>query len=707
MPRLLLFIALVVGLSRTALTAAEPTPLTTCGAVRALTEQEAARSLPVFVTGVVTLAPSDSPGKLMVDDGTGIWVTTATSSAAEAAALQAGVGDRVEIEGRTQEGHFAPIITAERLRIIGRAELPPARQLDYLSSESGLHDCQRVTITGIVQAAESLPKSGRTELKLVVSTPTGRLTFSLSDGGAFNASNLIDSRVSVTGVFRAYFNSRRQFLGVRIDTNQPDDLKILQPAVADAFGVPELSLAEAAGFSAQGTDAHRRRVRGTVTLCNPGHFFYIQNERYGLRINTRQTDVLRPGDIVEATGFFQLLHHRAEVTEARFRRIGRGTAVQPVEIARQQALVREPRAGYAPTQDFDDFLVALRGSLVSIDRKQGEPLRLNLECDGVLVPVEFSEPPDPKFLASLRLDSVLRVSGVCALTFSESLPVLNWPEPIAIRLLLRGPEDVQVITAASWWTPERLGAALGLTAIVLILALVWAALLRRRVALRSTQLADEMRARRDAAVEFETTLRERNRLAADLHDTTEQSLTGLAFQLEATGALQSKAPERSQQHLALARQLLSRSREDLRRSIWNLKATSLEKNTLAEALQEIAADRSAGLTVEITVATEGEQRPLTDLLAGNLLLLAQEGITNALKHAQPARIELRLSFAAHTVTLVIHDDGIGFNPSTAEGPKEGHFGLQGMRERMKRLGGRIEIKSVPKIGTTVTATVPE
>ena len=68
---------------------------------------------------------------------------------------------------------------------------------------------------------------------------------------------------------------------------------------------------------------------------------------------------------------------------------------------------------------------------------------------------------------------------------------------------------------------------------------------------------------------------------------------------------------------------------------------------------------------------------------------------------------MHLSFALHAVTLVIRDDGVGFDPSTVEGPKEGHFGLQGMRERMKRLGGRIEIKSVAMSGTTITATVPE
>ncbi len=680
--------------------------LTTCAAVRALSESQAARGLRVHVKAVVTLVPSDAPGRLTVDDGTGIWVAAPPSSEAETSVGQARVGDVVEIEGHTHEGRFAPTITIARLRIVGRAKLPPARHLTYLGSESGLHDSQRVTISGIVQSAASLPRGNHSELKLLVSTPTGPFTFVLSDDSPFAATNLIDSAVSLTGVFRAYFNSRRQFLGVRIYTNDPSDLHIVHAAVADAFAAPELSLAEATAFSAQGSDGHRRRVRGTVTLCKPGQYFYLQADKQGLRINTHQTAGLEPGDFVEATGFFQLQRNRAEMTEALFRRLDHGEPVQPVEITRQQAVVSEPRTNAPPTQDFDDFLVALRGTLVSIDRKLGEPIRLNLESDGVLVPAEFSEPPDPKFLASLRHASVLRVSGICDLIYSESLPVVNWPNPISLRLLLRAPSDVEIIATASWWTPERLETALGIAAIVVLIFLAWVSLLRRQVTLRSTQLADEMRARRDAAVEFETTLRERNRLAADLHDTTEQSLTGLAFQLEATGALQSKAPERSQQHLALARQLLNRSREDLRRSIWNLRATQLEKNTLAEALQEIATDRSAGLTVEITVAIEGEQRALTDLVAGNLLLLAQEGITNALKHAQPVRIGLRLIFSAHAVTLLIRDDGIGFDPSAAEGPKEGHFGLQGMRERMKRLGGVIEIKSAPKSGTTVMATVP-
>ncbi len=701
------FLFLLLSATSPAAETPRPAPLTDVASVRGLTRDEAARNLPVRVRGIVTLVPSDARGDFTVDDGTGIWVARNQPNGPAEAAAPPEVGDIVEIEGLSHEGHFAPTIAAQEVRIVGHAPLPPPKFLTTLSAESGLQDCQRVSIVGVVQAAEVLNRTGRTELKLLISTPAGRFTFLLFATGVVRTDLLVDSEVAVTGVLFAYFNSRREFLGVRVYSNQAQDLRIIRPPDVDAFAVPEVSLGEAMGFSSRGIDVHRRRVRGTVTLSSPGKFFYVQDQKFALRINTRQTDALVPGDVVEATGFFQLEHHRAEMQAAIFRRIGQRTPLEPEEITRSQAFVREPRDVYAPLRDYDDYLVALRGRLVSFDRKQGEPVRLNLESEGVLVSAEFSGPPDADTIAALRPGSQLRVSGVAALTFTESRPVVDWPTPVSMRLLLRGPGDVQVISAASWWTPDRLWTALGATAGVLLIALAWVVLLRRRVDLRSAQLAEEMRARRDSAVEFESTLRERNRLAADLHDTTEQSLTGLAFQLEATEALHDRAPGRSLQHLELARQLLGRSREDLRRSIWNLRASALEKKSLSEALHEVAADRGLGLAVTITVESDGTPRPLPDFVAGNLLLLAQEGITNALKHARPAHIRLFLKFSERTVVLQIHDDGIGFDPAHVDGPLDGHFGLQGMRERIKRVSGRLDIDSVPGKGTVITATVAD
>jgi signal transduction histidine kinase len=266
--------------------------------------------------------------------------------------------------------------------------------------------------------------------------------------------------------------------------------------------------------------------------------------------------------------------------------------------------------------------------------------------------------------------------------------------------------DIEVIRRAPWWTAARLWTALAVAIAVLAGAVLWIALLRRTVARRSQQLAAEIEARHGAAVEFEATLRERTRLAADLHDTLEQSLTGLAFQLEAGEALIETNLDRSRRHLGLGQQLLSRSREDLRRSIWNLRSTALDEGSLVDTLHRVAVNRANGTAVTINVESEGEERSIPDVVAGNLLLLGQEAITNALKHGKPAGITLRLTFAAECLALQIEDDGRGFDLQTVAGPAGGHFGLQGMRERIKRLGGKLAIESSPGNGTRILASVP-
>jgi signal transduction histidine kinase len=271
---------------------------------------------------------------------------------------------------------------------------------------------------------------------------------------------------------------------------------------------------------------------------------------------------------------------------------------------------------------------------------------------------------------------------------------------------MRGAEDVAVLRPAPWWTPKRLALALIAAGALLLLALGWAALLRQQVAERSAQLAGEMRSRHEGEVEFAATLRERERIAADLHDTLEQALAGVTFQLEAGESFRATSPERSDRHQRIAHQLLVRTREDVRRSVWNLRAQALDGRTLPEALRNVAESAGAGRAVAIEVAETGAPRPLSEFVAGNLLLLAQEAVTNAMKHATPTRIRLGLNFAPERVTLAIEDDGAGFYPATAPGAREGHFGLQGMTERVKRLGGTFSIESGPGRGTRITAAVP-
>lgn len=683
--------------------------LTTCASVRALSRDEAARGLPVRVRGVVTLLPlrSSEQIRFTVDDGEGVWVTAVRPRGTAELPRELRVGDLVEVSGHTMDGRFTPTIAGRTVRALGRRELPAPQDVTILGLSSGKFDSQRVTISGVVQSAEIVREERQPQLRLRVRSAIGPFNFILLGTQEPPVEGLVDAAVSLTGVCLSYFNSRGQFLGARIYSNDPGDLQVARAGEPDAFRTPEVPLSQVMAFSPHGMNMHRQRVRGVVTMCRPGEYFFLQEGAHALRVNTRQNDRLEAGDRVEAGGFLDLTHHKAELHEAVFRRLGREIAPEPVEITREMAFAREPQSVHAEARDFDGRLVAVRGRLVSWDDKPGEPLRLNLVWEGAHLAAEFHDPANRPQLEALRVGSELRVSGVCQLTYTASRPVLDWPQPSAMRLLARGRADVAVLQAASFWTPQRLAIATGALLTVLAAALAWVALLRRQVALRGQQLADAIRERRDAAVEFESSARERNRLAADLHDTMEQSLTGLAFQIEASQALQEATPEKSRHHLALARQLLARSREDLRRSIWNLRANPLEKQTLIEALRELAADRSAGLPVAIVVGSEGADRPLPDFIAGNLLLLVQEGITNALKHADASRIKLTLRFQERSIELTIRDNGKGFDPASAAGPKAGHFGLQGMRERVKRLGGTFQVLSKPGAGTTLVATVQD
>jgi signal transduction histidine kinase len=386
----------------------------------------------------------------------------------------------------------------------------------------------------------------------------------------------------------------------------------------------------------------------------------------------------------------------------------KSSGTQPPPAPATLAQIRGVRLGRSGSyvEDYDGRLVTLRGRMINLQHVTGNPVHLFFECDGELIRASLPEVHPHATLDALLAGAELSITGVCRTTFQrERLVPDKGFSPTAIELLLRNADDVRVIAAAPWWNVRRLAIALGITLVILLLALIWVRMLRHLVNVRSRQLAEETRARRDAEVEFQAVQRERTRLAADLHDTMAQTLTGMAMQLEAADDLRVGQPEKSAYHLDLARQLLARSREDVQRSVFNLRTHLLEGGGLAAALQRIADDRSLGITTQITVQGECSLPHVPDDIAGNLLLIAQEAITNALKHAQPKHITLKLSCQDTVVTLAIHDDGRGFDPAAVPGIQQGHFGVQGMKERMKRLGGSLTIQNEPADGTTLIASV--
>ncbi|MDZ4770546.1 MAG: histidine kinase [Chloroflexota bacterium] len=198
---------------------------------------------------------------------------------------------------------------------------------------------------------------------------------------------------------------------------------------------------------------------------------------------------------------------------------------------------------------------------------------------------------------------------------------------------------------------------------------------------------------------------ERARIARELHDDTVQSLVAIAQSIELGLNWLESDPTRAKSMLGLARTGAIESVENLRRLIADLRPPALEELGIVPALRMLAQTDSDDL---IAINVSGSERRIDAAYELALFRLAQEAIRNARQHASPTRISLTLAFYSHEVTLTVKDNGVGFHfPVDLDCfTQEAHFGLIGMRERVRQLKGNLTIDSTPGKGTTIHAVLP-
>lgn len=211
-------------------------------------------------------------------------------------------------------------------------------------------------------------------------------------------------------------------------------------------------------------------------------------------------------------------------------------------------------------------------------------------------------------------------------------------------------------------------------------------------------------------VEELTRANERQRMARDLHDTLAQGLAGLLMQLEAADAYLDKAnPERAQDIIKKAMQRARTTLSDARLVIDDLRqngGTGAGDGDFIRLVRETADKLTAYTPLSVSVEAP-RLLPLSGFVTEHCLHIVSECIANAVKHAEAKRIRLSIEQDPRTenLRLVVQDDGSGFNTETI-GKRTGHYGLVGVRERVRLLGGEMDIRSGPGEGTTIEVTVP-
>jgi signal transduction histidine kinase len=711
--RVLFSLALTSGLAhgRTAETERRE-PLSNAAAVLSLSAEQAGSRHPIAVTGVVTAAEADWRGQFFVQDETGgVFVENFATTPPQP-------GDLVRVTGVSHPGAFAPIISDPHWKIIGTAPLPAPKIVSIEDLESGVEDGQRVEIAGIVRAVQH--QEGRLDLDVAVAGY--RLQIRAPDSIAAVPEALIASRVLVRGTTATHYNAAvRHLTSVAVYVPRAEDFHVMEFETENPFEQPVVPLNSVAQYRRDSGPGKRVHVRGTITLQRVGQDVFLQDKSGGIRVETPQVELFSPGDQVEAAGFLEFDHHLPLLRDASLKKSS--ATLSPV--APRLVPVADVKLGMHHAD-----LITLRGKVLShslrpIERQRGEISGVVttwlFQGEGLTFSVELEARNNAPAFSAIPPGSLVEVSGVCFSEIDEAGKLKS------LRLLPASPADLNILERPSWFTPARLFVGVCLLSAGLILVVLWLlTVTRKNVALgkaqtelqeahdtleekvheRSAQLQVEMTARKTAELQSKAVLVERTRLARDLHDSLEQTLTGISLHLGTAAKLFRGNPTSSTHHLQLARNWLRQSQEELRRSIWDLRSRELEQFDLANALRQSAEHLVDGTKIRFEFATRGPKRSLPEVVEENVLRIGQEALTNIAKHARANRISLTLDFSDRALSLRVEDNGVGFERPAVPQAGDNRFGLIGMAERARRLSGQVLIESVPGRGTVITLEIP-
>jgi len=240
--------------------------------------------------------------------------------------------------------------------------------------------------------------------------------------------------------------------------------------------------------------------------------------------------------------------------------------------------------------------------------------------------------------------------------------------------------------------------------IVFSLLAVQSEMARNKVQRLATELTEANCQLREYAVQAGelSATRERNRIAREIHDTLGHFLTVANVQLDAALALWAGDPKQAREAVLKAQAFTREGLQDIRRSVAALRNSPLDNKPLTQALQALVAAASTEKPAA-KFSILGTPKDLSWPVELSLYRAAQEGLTNAHKHATAEHVRVILSFQAEgTVSLCVQDDGVGADDLAGSGG----FGLHGLCERAQLLGGTVEIETAPNAGFTLKFEVP-
>ena len=527
-------------------------------------------------------------------------------------------------------------------------------------------------------------------------------TYRKSNSRNISLHTLIDATVEVRG-FCLSTNDReqpRRYLGyfLMLSDALANNLVVIRPPPMDPFSVPEID-EDLLISPAQLQQLGRRRMRGFVLAVGKGQTVLVETQSGGIsRISLAGDPLPDIGSFVEVVGFPDTDLYRLNLTRA----IWRSTDPWPRKTAAARptsakAILTDRRGRPCVNTQAYGKRIRLSGRVHTLQHDHDGTVVLQVDDNGFLFSVDTTACPETT--DRLTAGCLISVTGICLMNTYNCRPNASFPQVNGFTVLPQSPDDVIVLERPSWWTAQRLAYSLLVALVGLVGILIWNRSLSVLAERRGRQLADE----RLGHATSELKVVERTRLSAELHDALSQTLSGIAMQLGAIKRFARTDSERMLRHLDIASRTLKSCRDEMRNLLWDLRSQVLDEPDIEKALWQILEPHLDETRLRIRFVVPRAR--LSDSTARALFCIVRELTANAIRHGKASNVRIAGSLENGRLLCSVRDDGCGFDPGTAPGAGEGHFGLQGIRERMDVLDGTVTIDSAPGKGTKVTISM--
>ena len=509
---------------------------------------------------------------------------------------------------------------------------------------------------------------------------------------------LIGARVRVHGTCVKERNNTRKRIGRIVSANSMRAITVLTPSRDDRFDAPSLDELHVSRPS-DPTALGRHRAIGHIIAVWHGESLLLKSDTGDIvRIDLAYGEPPNYGERIEAVGFPETDLYRINLSRAVWR------PAQPVPFRPEPAqgltirqLLVDPQGRSRINAQCHGHVVRLNGLVRSLPGVDSQDGRLYLEDEGFLIPVDASA--CPAALGGVTIGCTLEVTGTCVTETDNWHSGNVFPRIKEILLVVRTPDDVRILSRPPWWTPQRLLLLVGALLAARIAIGVWNRILRRLVERRGRQLFKAEIAR--AASELRVT--ERTRLAVELHDALSQNISSAALQINAAERLSGVNREKELHHLGIAAKTLLSCRQELQNCIWDLRNQALDEPDIGKAIRRMLNVSLGDINPAIRFSVP--RRKLDDNTLHTVLKIIRELAVNAVRHGKAKTIRIAGALEDDLIRFSVTDDGIGFDPVHHPGIADGHFGLQGIAERIRQFDGTMDIQSAPGAGTRIAISI--